>query len=293
MFIMGSGSKTRKWSGPSRRRAPRYRMQNPLEITVLRSGIPDTVPGRALNICEGGVAAVLAGELLPGETVALELRISMVVEPLRTRAIVRYQDKLQCGLEFVGITPEQRAAIRDWVKEAKHAPQVTETVASLLQKAAKKDLSAKQGTLVAVPAGKRRAGRIFLIAGFLLSTLGAAFWWRWNRSWQQIEAAAKGAERTSAEKPEAQVAADVMQKLLIHRVEPVYPAEARKRHLQGVIALDVVVGRDGSVASMRPLNGPDVLAQAAMDALRWWKFEPFRVNGEPAVVETTLAVEFK
>jgi len=84
-----------------------------------------------------------------------------------------------------------------------------------------------------------------------------------------------------------------MQKLLIHRVEPVYPPEARKERLQGMIALQVVVGRDGSISSMRALNGPDILAQAAMDALRWWKFEPYRINGEPAPVETTLAIEFK
>jgi len=73
----------------------------------------------------------------------------------------------------------------------------------------------------------------------------------------------------------------------------VYPAEARRANLQGVIALDIVVGRDGSVVSMHALNGPDALVRAAMDALRWWKFEPYRVNGEPAVVETTVAVEFK
>jgi protein TonB len=84
-----------------------------------------------------------------------------------------------------------------------------------------------------------------------------------------------------------------MEKLLVHRVAPSYPAEARKARLQGIIALDIVVGRDGSVVSMRPLNGPDVLARAALDALRWWKFEPYRVNGEPVAVETTVAVEFK
>jgi protein TonB len=84
-----------------------------------------------------------------------------------------------------------------------------------------------------------------------------------------------------------------MQKLLVHRVEPVYPAEARQAKLEGTIALDIVVGRDGSVVSMHALNGPAVLARAAMDALRWWKFEPYRLNGEPAVVETTVAVEFK
>jgi protein TonB len=108
-----------------------------------------------------------------------------------------------------------------------------------------------------------------------------------------LESGLKTQESASAEKPQAQVSAEVMEKLLIHRVEPAYPAEARQAHLEGTIALDVIVGRDGSVVSMHPLNGPDVLAQAAMDALRWWKFQPYRVNGEPAVVETTLAVEFK
>lgn len=44
---------------------------------------------------------------------------------------------------------------------------------------------------------------------------------------------------------------------------------------------------------MHSPNGPEALARAAMDALRWWKFEPYRVNGEPAVVETTVAVESK
>ena len=78
-----------------------------------------------------------------------------------------------------------------------------------------------------------------------------------------------------------QVPAEVMEKLLVHRVEPAYPAAARQANLEGTIALNLVVGRDGSVVSMHALNGPDVLAQAAMDALRWWKFEPYRVNGEP------------
>ena len=127
----------------------------------------------------------------------------------------------------------------------------------------------------------------------LLVLAAAAFWWKWNRGWEELESGLKTSDAATAEKPQAQVPAEVMEKLLIHRVEPVYPAEARKANLQGIIALDIVVGRDGSVVSMHALNGPEVLAQAAMDALRWWKFEPYRLNGEPAVVETTVAVEFK
>jgi len=121
----------------------------------------------------------------------------------------------------------------------------------------------------------------------------AGFWWRWSRSWAELEPSAGNTQSASVEKPKAQVPQQIMQKLLVHRVEPVYPAEARKQRLQGVIVLNVIVGTDGAVVRMRPLNGPDILAQAAMDALRWWKFEPYRLNGEPAVVETTLAVEFR
>jgi protein TonB len=84
-----------------------------------------------------------------------------------------------------------------------------------------------------------------------------------------------------------------MEKLVTHRVDPDYPEAARPANLQGVIVLDVVVGRDGSVLDMHALNGPEVLAEAAMDALRWWRFKPYRVDGQPAVVETTVGVEFK
>jgi len=121
----------------------------------------------------------------------------------------------------------------------------------------------------------------------------AVFWWRWNRAWEELEAGLKSSETAPAEKAPVQVPVEMMQKLLVHRVEPVYPPEARKENLQGIIALDIVVARDGSVVSVKALNGPGILAKAAMDALRWWKFEPYRVNGEPAVVETTVAVEFK
>jgi protein TonB len=84
-----------------------------------------------------------------------------------------------------------------------------------------------------------------------------------------------------------------MQKLVTHRVDPDYPAGARPEKLQGVIALDVVVGSDGSVLDVHPLNGPATLARAATDALRWWRFEPYRINGQPVAVRTTVAVEFK
>lgn len=310
---MAAGAQTRSWDKPSRRRVPRYGVQAPLDVTMLRSGIPDTVPGRSLNLCERGLGAVLAGEMIPGETVGVEVHLPTAPEPLRARALVRYQDHLRCGLEFVGLSAAQQAAIRDWAELSKAAaepepvlikPGLTEPahVAGKGSEREKPNTSGLRGSGgpggpggPAEPGKKRRGAWIALLIA--VAILGAAFWWRWNRGWEEIESAlpnraAKG-DAPQVAAPEVQVPAEEMQKLLVHKVDPEYPAAARQEKLQGVIVLDVVVGRDGSVLETRALNGPDVLAQAAMEALRWWKFEPYSVQGKPAVVETTVAVEFK
>lgn len=248
-----------------------------------------------MNVCERGMAAMLAQELLVGETVAIEVPLSSMTSPLRLRAIVRHQDKLRIGLQFVGLSADQRDAIRNWAKEAKAESEVSpHRMFSLSAKSANAGEGKGQSLSRGAPRPRRKrsglGGMIFLV---FVAFAAGVFWWRWNQGWEQLEAGLRNSAMASAEKPQAQVSAEVMQKLLVHRVEPIYPAEARKANLQGIIALDVVVGRDGSVVKMHALNGPEVLARAAMDALRWWKFEPYRVNGEPAVVETTVAVEFK
>jgi len=282
------------WTGPSRRRGPRFQLQGPLDVTVLRSGIPDTVPGRSLNLGERGMAVMLAGELAPGEIVSVQVPLPLVAGLLRTRAIVRYQDKLRCGLEFVALSAEQRATIREWAREAKvEAEFIVRPVPDFSEEKDGKKLGTGSGLRVALKKKGKRFALGWMIALVVLTIAGGVFWWRWNRAWDQLESGLNPQETAAAEKPQAHVPAEVMEKLLIHRVEPVYPAEARQANLQGIIALDVVVGRDGSVVSIHALNGPDVLARAALDALRWWKFEPYRVNGEPAAVETTVAVEFK
>ena len=291
---MAAGAQPQGRYEPSRRRCLRYRVQAPLDVTVLRSGIPDTLPGRAVNLGEGGVAAVLAGELMPGEAVGVEIRLPMVADPLRTRALVRYHDKLRSGMEFVGLSVEQQAAIRDWAGEVKAEVEPRVRVKIPLEAAAGKGSeSGGSGGGTRPPAHKRRGrGWIFLLlsAAILLAVL----WWRWNRGWEDLESSLRKDEKTTEQpRPQAHVPADAMEKLVTHRVDPEYPAAARPANLRGVIVLDVVVGRDGSVVDVHALNGPDVLAQAATDAMRWWRFEPYRVDGQAAVVETTVAMEFK
>jgi TonB family protein len=277
-------------SQASRRRTSRYSVKAPLDVTVLRSGIPDTVPGRSVNVGEGGLAAMVAGELAPGESVAVEIRLPQSENPLRTRALVRHQDKLRYGMEFVGLSPQQQTAIRKWSETSKAQPESGTRSPSSLPAGDFESAGSSGGPGGTPPFSSLLSGRgwIFLLAS--LAILVAVVWWHWYRGWQDLEWMLP---KDKPAKAEVHVPSDAMAKLVRHRVDPEYPAAARHARLQGVIVLDVIVARDGTVADVHPLNGPDVLAQSAVDAMRWWRFEPYKVDGKPAVVETTVAVEFK
>ena len=130
----------------------------------------------------------------------------------------------------------------------------------------------------------------WIALAIVVATLAAFCWWRWNRDWRAIESGHGG--KVTAEQPQAEVPAEVMEKLVTHRVDPEYPAAARPAKLEGIVVLDIVVGSDGSVIGMQPVSGPEVLANAAMDALRWWRFVPYRIDGKAVAIETKVAVEF-
>src|SRR5215468_819904 len=253
---MAAGVQTEAWNGQSRRRVPRFLMQAPMDLTVLRSGVPDTLPGRSVNVCERGVAAIVAGELVAGESVGVELQLPPLTEPLRMRALVRYQDRLRCGLEFVSLSAEQRAAIRDWAREAKAT---TESVPASAITAEEQGNEPEAQTSAPIQrkrrtSAKRKERRSWWAAALLILVSGLVVWmWHWNHAWDELESGLKNPQAGAAEKARAQVPAEVMEKLLVHRVEPTYPAEARKDRLEGTIALDIVIGRDGSVQGMHAL----------------------------------------
>jgi TonB family protein len=296
---MAAGPQSQGWDQPSRRRGVRYRVQAPVDVTVLRSGIPDSVPGRSVNLGPGGVAAVMAAELLPGEVVGVEIRLPQGADALRARARVRHHDKLRCGMEFVGLSAAQLEAIRVWTEKATEEKRVQPEGVSVKLPVRAATESFEQEWKAAKgkksgggrPPARWQIGRgwIFLIVS--LAILLGVLWWRWNSGWEELESGLR--KSVAVVQPQAHVPADVMEKLVTHRVDPEYPAAARPGKLQGVIVLDVIVGRDGSVLDEHALNGPEILAQAAMDALRWWRFKPYRVDGQTLVVETTVAVEFK
>lgn len=293
-----------EWNGRPRRRVPRFELQAPLDVTAKRTEAAESIPGRTVNISERGIEAVMAGELIEGETVSVDLMLPDDADPLRLQAIVRHTGELSCGLEFRRLSAEQREKVRHYTKEAEGIADqkisdlmpslktrdqngVENRGASRAEESVEEESSAWGGMESYWPT--RRAWILIAIAAVIIGMLA---WWRWNLGWEQLESGLRN-QNAAIEKPEIRLPAEDMERLLIHRVEPIYPAEAREKNLQAIVALDLIVGRDGSVLSVRPLNGPDILARAAADALRWWKFQPYRENGRPMVVETTMAVEFK
>jgi periplasmic protein TonB len=77
---------------------------------------------------------------------------------------------------------------------------------------------------------------------------------------------------------------------LIEHREPEYPAGARDRGIEGVVMLDLVVGRTGAVETISVRRGDPLLASSALETVRGWKFSPVLLNGNPVEVETDVVV---
>jgi TonB family protein len=80
---------------------------------------------------------------------------------------------------------------------------------------------------------------------------------------------------------------------LVHRVEPEYPEEARQQQIQGLVVLDVRIRRDGDVQSVNLVSGQRLLADAAIAAVKQWRFNPRRVHGQPVEMQTTVTLNFR
>jgi TonB family protein len=89
-----------------------------------------------------------------------------------------------------------------------------------------------------------------------------------------------------------QVSADQASPHLIQRVEPQYPQMARIAHIQGDVLIAITITETGAVSNPKALSGHPILIQAALDAVRQWKYSPFLTDGKPGAVETVVKVGF-
>ncbi len=86
----------------------------------------------------------------------------------------------------------------------------------------------------------------------------------------------------------------VTQGLLIHKVQPIYPVAARQAGVQGTVALPpAIIDKDGSIKELTVISGHPTLTQAAVDAVKQWRYKPYYFNGEPVLVQTTINVNFE
>lgn len=88
------------------------------------------------------------------------------------------------------------------------------------------------------------------------------------------------------------VSQGVSQGLLIHQIKPTYPPLARQARIQGSVVLQAVIAKDGTIQNLRLVSGHPMLAPAAIDAVKQWRYKPYFLNGEPVEVETQITVNF-
>jgi len=99
---------------------------------------------------------------------------------------------------------------------------------------------------------------------------------------------------TPAAPRRVRVGGNVTPAKLIHQAQPDYPESAKARGVQGDVVLRAVIFLDGSVGSLKPAGSPDPdLAQAAISAVRQWRYEPALLNGQPIETATTITVNFQ
>jgi periplasmic protein TonB len=88
------------------------------------------------------------------------------------------------------------------------------------------------------------------------------------------------------------VSSGVMAGALILRIQPVYPPLGKAMRVEGVVVLLATISKNGTIENLRVASGPALLQQAAMDAVKTWRYRPYLLNGEPVEVETTVNVVF-
>jgi TonB family protein len=79
---------------------------------------------------------------------------------------------------------------------------------------------------------------------------------------------------------------------MVRGMRPVYPQEAKRAHIEGVVKLDLVITKTGEVGELHVISGNPTLVPAAIAAVRQWRYAPCRLNGEPIEIKTQVDVPF-
>jgi TonB family protein len=90
----------------------------------------------------------------------------------------------------------------------------------------------------------------------------------------------------------ARVSGGVMAGLLLNKVQPAYPQNAKDAKVSGTVVMVAKIDKTGKVVDLKVVSGPEILRDAALAAVRQWTYKPYLLNGEPVFVQTTVTVNF-
>jgi len=85
---------------------------------------------------------------------------------------------------------------------------------------------------------------------------------------------------------------NVVQGLLIGKVNPKYPVAARRAHIEGVVVMCASVSKEGKIENLKAVAGPAELIPSSLKAVKKWRYKPYMVNGKPVEVETEVRVNY-
>ncbi len=85
----------------------------------------------------------------------------------------------------------------------------------------------------------------------------------------------------------------VSEGILEHQVTPIYPRQALPLRLEGPVVLEAIVSENGRLENIKAVSGHSLLARAAIDAVRQWRYRPYLLNGKPVRMQTKITVNFK
>jgi periplasmic protein TonB len=80
--------------------------------------------------------------------------------------------------------------------------------------------------------------------------------------------------------------------MLIQKTPPVYPSIAKAARVAGTVELRATIAKNGTIKDVQVVNGPAMLRQAAVDAVRKWRYKPYKLNNDPVEVDTTIKLVF-
>jgi len=85
----------------------------------------------------------------------------------------------------------------------------------------------------------------------------------------------------------------VSQGLLIKKVQPDYPQNARTMRIEGAVQMEALIDKEGKITNLKVVKGQPILAHAAMEAVRQWRYKPYYLDGQPVEIQTEITVMFK